>query len=192
MKKVKYPLLRGNKIVSAVIMNNLKLIDSYAFVSQALSKFPSIFSIEEEQKDFFPHLFNRPEFYSYVGPIPHSDYYTPDTFSPAKRTEFFEWYNKQVEEKAIFRFSADMKAYCHSDVQLLRKGMQKFRELFKSLTTPDGNTGEQKFIGCDPFDHITIAAASFDGIYRRYFLPEQTITVVPRPTKSNYSIISLL
>ena len=35
MKKVKDPLLRGNKIVSAQIMNDIKMIDSYSFVSHA-------------------------------------------------------------------------------------------------------------------------------------------------------------
>ena len=70
LKKVKNPLLRGNKIISAQIQNNIKLIDSYAFVASALSKFPKIFNIEEEKKGFFPHLFNRVEFYNYKGPIP--------------------------------------------------------------------------------------------------------------------------
>ena len=76
--------MRGNKIVTAVISNDLKLIDSYAFVAHALAKFPSIFSIPEEKKGFFPHLFNRPEFWNYVGPIPHWNYYDPDTFHPTK------------------------------------------------------------------------------------------------------------
>ena len=50
LKKVKNPLLRGNKIISAQIQNNIKLIDSYAFVASALSKFPKIFNIEEEER----------------------------------------------------------------------------------------------------------------------------------------------
>ena len=41
------------KIVTAMINNNLKLIDSYAFVAHALAKFPSIFNIPEEKKDSF-------------------------------------------------------------------------------------------------------------------------------------------
>ena len=65
LKKVKAPLLRGNKIISATIQNNIKLIDSYTFVASALAKFPKIFNIEEEKKGFFPHLFNRVEFYNY-------------------------------------------------------------------------------------------------------------------------------
>ena len=50
MKKVKFPLLRGNKIITAEIQNGITLLDSYAFVAHALAKFPKIFSIEEEKK----------------------------------------------------------------------------------------------------------------------------------------------
>ena len=52
MTKVKAPLLRGNKIVTPVINNDRKLIDSYTFVAHALAKFPSIFEIPEEKKGF--------------------------------------------------------------------------------------------------------------------------------------------
>jgi hypothetical protein len=62
LKQVKNPLLRGNKIISTTIFNDIKLLDSYAFVSHALAKFPSIFNIPELKKGFFPHTFNRPGF----------------------------------------------------------------------------------------------------------------------------------
>ena len=52
MKKVKPPLLRGNKIVSAYIQNGIKLLDSYNFVTTALSKFAAIFQLEEVKKVF--------------------------------------------------------------------------------------------------------------------------------------------
>ena len=149
MKKVKAPLMRGNKIVTAVINNDLKLIDSYAFVAHALAKFPSIFNIAEE--GFFPHIFNRPEFWEYIGPIPHWLYYDPDTFHPAKREEFFKWYDEQVKSESIFDFKQEMISYCHSDVQLLRLGMTKFREIFKSLEDESGRS-----IGVDPFHHLTM------------------------------------
>ena len=130
LKKVKAPLMRGNKIVTAVINNDLKLIDSYAFVAHALAKFPSIFNIPEEKKGFFPHTFNRPEFWNYYGPVPHWKYYEPDTFHPNKRDEFFRWYDEQVSTHFMFDFKNEMTSYCHSDVQLLRIGMTKFREIF--------------------------------------------------------------
>jgi len=187
LKKTKAPLLKGNKIVSAHIHNDITLVDSYAFVTTALAKFPAIFNIEEEKKGFFPHSFNRPEFWHHVGPIPHSQYYEPDTFPPAKRMEFFKWYNDQVEKKVIFDFRREMQAYCHSDVQLLRIGMQKFRDMFLDLKDNEGRN-----IGVDPFNYLTIAGVAFGGIYTTYFLPENTICTVKRPTESNHSFKQIL
>ena len=63
MKNVKAPLMRGQKFLACTIMNDIKIIDSYAFVSQPLSKFPKTFDLDENMsKVFFPHSFNRPEF----------------------------------------------------------------------------------------------------------------------------------
>ena len=187
LKKVKAPLMRGNKIISAKICNDITLLDSYAFVTCALSKFPKIFSIEEERKGFFPHLFNRVEFYNYRGPIPSFEWYDPDTFSVEKRKEFFEWYEEQVAKGVFFDFEREMRSYCHSDVQLLRLGMQKFRELFLNLQKGDGSP-----IGVDPFNHITIPSVAFEGIYLKYFLPEQTLITVPRPSQDKHSFKSIL
>ena len=77
--------------------------------------------------------------------------------------------------------------YCHSDVQLLRLGMQKFRELFLNLQKSDG-----KYIGVDPDNQITIPLVAFDGIYMKYFLPEQTLISVPRPSADIHSFKSIL
>ena len=145
LKKTKAPLLKGNKIVSAHIHNDIRLVDSYVFVTTALTKFPAIFNVEEEKKGFSPHPFNRPEFWEYVGPIPSSQYYEPGAFTPSKRVEFFKWYNDQVEKNVIFDFRREMQAYFHSDVQLLRIGMQRFRDMFLDLKDNEGCS-----IGADP------------------------------------------
>ena len=42
MKKVKAPLMHGDKIVTAVSNNYLELVDCDAFVAHPLAKFPSI------------------------------------------------------------------------------------------------------------------------------------------------------
>ena len=68
------------------------------------------------------------------------------------------------------------------DVTVLRVCMEKFRSMFQNLKTLDGQD-----IGVDPFQYITIAAVAFNGIYRRYFLPEDTIMVVPRPGNDMHS-----
>ena len=156
MKKVKPPLICGNKIVSAYIQNDIK-------------------------------LFNRPDMWDYSGSIPAEEYYQPDTMHPTKRAEFKIWYTQQLQDEVRFDFQEEMQSYCHSDVELLRQGMSKFRDLFMSLKKPDGSA-----IGVDPFNYLTISGVAFDGIYLPHFLPRQTIGIVPRPPKSNYSIKQIL
>ena len=80
-----------------------------------------------------------------------------------------------------------MQAYCHSDVYLLRLGMQKFHTVFRELKKEDGSP-----MGVDPFNYITIAGVAFNGIYCTHFLPPHTIINVPRPSKANHSFKQIL
>ena len=41
-------------------------------------------------------------------------------------------------------------------------------------------------------EHLTIPSVAFEGIYLKYFLPENTIFTVPRPSADNHSFKSLL
>lgn len=177
MTEVDAPLMRGNKIIKASIYNGIDLLDSYCFVSQPLANFPKIFGLDELKKGYFPHLFNLPHNWGYVGPMPHWKYYEPDHMKPSKRDDFFKWYNQCLAERKQFNFRQEMVDYCHSDVTLLREGMQKFRTIFTTLKTSEGMD-----ISTDPFDYVSIAGVAFDGIYRKYFLPDNEITIVPRPT----------
>ena len=43
--------MHGNKILTPVINNNLKLIDSYEFFAHALAKFPAILTSQKRKKD---------------------------------------------------------------------------------------------------------------------------------------------
>ena len=52
--------------------------------------------------------------------------------------------------------------------------MNKFRAEFRARTDAHGRS-----IGVDPFDHLTIAGVAFEGVYCKYFMPENTISVVP-------------
>ena len=104
--------------------------------------------------------------------MPHSNYYKPDTFLSAKRAEFFEWYNEQVRHKTIFDFHEEMNMYCHSDVNLLRKGMEKLREQFLMLTKADGTP-----ILVDPFNYMTIAGVVFAGIFVHTFYPKTPLSL---------------
>ena len=95
------------------------------------------------------------EFYNYKGSIPSWEWYDPKSFSVEKRKDFFQWYEEQVQNQTVFDFQVELISYCHSDVQLLRLGMEKFRELFLTLTKADGTP-----IGVDPYNHLTIPSVN--------------------------------
>ena len=71
-----------------------------------------------------------------------------------------------------------MYKYCRSDVDILRKGCLKLRELFLQVAN------------IDPFQYITIASVC-SAIYRNECLPENTIGVVNETPSDNYSIKSM-
>lgn len=186
--KLEDPLMKGAKIRKGYLYNGVQLVDSYCYMSNKLEAIPDMFGFEELAKGFFPHLFNRPEFWDYKGPIPDKEWYGLDEMSEKRRKKFIEWHNKMYCEGYYFDFKAEMKKYCNSDVDILRRGMQAFREQFLNLQDPQ--TGAN--LGDDPLNFITIASLAYDGIYRRHFLEEDTIAFVRRPTREKYSADSIL
>ena len=67
---------------------------------------------------------------------------------------------------------------CRSDVDILRKGCLKLRELFLQVAN------------IDPFQYITIASVC-SAIYRNECLPENSIGIVNEVPSDNYSIKSM-
>ena len=65
-----------------------------------------------------------------------------------------------------------MNTYCHSDVNLLQKGMEKLREKFLMLTKVDGTP-----ILVDPFNYMTIAGVAFAGIFVHTFYPKTPLSL---------------
>ena len=88
----------------------IRVIDSLNFLPMPLSRLPACFGLNELKKGYFPHLFNLRENQNYVGEYPEARYYSPDTMSPAGRSEFLIWYEQHKTE--IFDFQKEMLAYC--------------------------------------------------------------------------------
>ena len=74
---------------------------------------------------------NTENFQEFIGPYLPPEIYGVDSMSSQGREEFFKWYNKQ---KGEFNFRKEMHEYCVSDVDILRKGCLKFRNLMLSIT----------------------------------------------------------
>ena len=81
-----------------------------------LANFQKTFGMEELGKGYFPHLFNKKENETYIGPIPPTPYYNPNGMSPSDREKFMEWHNGMRDSNYVFNFQEEIVAYCRSDV----------------------------------------------------------------------------
>jgi hypothetical protein len=80
--------------------------------------------------------------------------------NPQVNKAFNEWHDKQGN--ITFNFKEEMITYCRSDVEVLARGVLKFRQIFYS-----------KF-DVDPFRYITISSLGMN-IYKAKFMPKHTI-----------------
>ena len=165
---IKYEvILRGAKILSMTIpMFDMKFIDSLNFIPMSLSKFPKTFGKTELCKGYFPHLFNKEENQSYVGPIPPVPYYSPNTMKPEAREAFLAWHKEQVENNYVFDFRNEIIKYCRSDVDILRQCCMQFRETLRDKTK-----------GIDPFEDCLTIASYCHRVYRTNFMKKDSIAV---------------
>jgi DNA polymerase type B, organellar and viral len=163
-------LMRQKNILS-IRIDEYSFIDSLNFFQTALSKLPDMLDLNIDgkklKKSWFPHLFNRPDNYGYVGVMPDVSFYGPDSFSVADRAEFMLWYKHKIAKGKIYNFRKQIEKYCRRDVQILRLACLKFRKEFLEMN------------GVDPLSEcITIASACM-LVYRRKYLQENTIAVIP-------------
>ena len=176
-------IMRGAKVLTLFVpMLNIKFIDSLSFIPMRLADFPKTFGLDELAKGYFPHHFNTKENGQYVGELPDPWYYDPNGMSPDGRKKFFEWYGPLKENNYVFDFKQEILAYCRSDVDILRRCCLEFRELFRDVTD------------IDPFEKCLTIASACNLVFRKNFLKENTIAIIPphgyRP-KDKQSILAL-
>ena len=164
-------IVNGSKTIS-ITFRDLKIIDSYSFIPNALETFPKTFGIKELKKGFFPHKFNIPENELYEGEYPAESFYQPEYFSPKKYAEFKEWYSENKSKK--FKMHHEIREYCLSDVMLLTKGMLQFRkDVIQSTKTEKNKTG------IDPFQVAITIASLCNFIWRNKCLKPETVAIIP-------------
>ena len=153
----------------------IKFIDSLNFIPMALARFPKTFGLDELCKGYFPHYFNKDENQEYVGPIPCQDDYGANTMKPEAREKFLTWHQEQVENNYVFDFQEEILKYCRSDVDIMQKSCNLYREMFMHVTdTTHDDTG------LDPFDKAITIAAYCMQVYRTKFLTKDTIALLPQ------------
>ena len=162
-------IYRGRKIVCASIPcgdKKIKLIDSLNFVLAPLASFPKMFGLSELTKGYFPHFFNKASNWEYDGPMPPAYTYGPNTMKDSAREAFEVWYEQRKGDRFVMQ--EELAKYCRSDVQILREGMMRFRDLW------------MKHGGVDPLrECVTIASASM-LVFRRNYLESDTIGIIPK------------
>ena len=82
----------------------MTFVDSYLIFGTALKNLPKMFGIKNASKGDFPHKFNNPENYNYIGPMPDIKYYDVDRMKEDIKEKFSTWYNEQVNSNYIFIF----------------------------------------------------------------------------------------
>ena len=150
----------------------VKIIDSYSFLPMGLDKFSKTFALQELKKGFFPHAFNKPENASYDDRYPDKSFYGSEFFSISKKAEFDEFYAANKDK--MFNFQQELVDYCISDVNLLMEGCLRFRRIIIDSTKRNNEDS-----GVDPFRVAITMASLCNYIYRRNYMPQDTIAIIP-------------
>ena len=151
-------IMRGAKILTMYVpMLKIKFIDSLSFIPMRLADFPKTFGLNELEKGYFPHLFNRKENHNYVGPLPPSPYCHPNGMNPAEKETFLKWHQELKENNYVFNFQEEILSYCRSDVNILRRCCLEFRELFRDVTD------------IDPIEKCLTIASACNLVFRKKF-----------------------
>ena len=157
-------ILAGRKIMCLDAFG-VRFVDSLNFFPMALSKLPKAFGVEELRKGYFPHLFNVPQSWEYIGPMPDADYYGPEQMSTSARQEFLSWYETQRDKTFCFR--DELVSYCISDVDILQRCCGVFRKLFVEYT------------GLEPFTKSITIASACNRVYRTHYLQSELLALIP-------------
>ena len=176
-----YCIYNGAKIMFMEIPKlSIRFIDSLNFLQMPLKSFPKTFSMNELKKGYFPHYFNKECNKDYVGTIPSKKHYGYNQMKPDERSKFLKWYEERVSENYVFDFKKEILEYCRSDVDILRRGIMKFREDFIQLEN------------IDPLRYITITSVCMT-IYHSNYMPKKTIAILPEYAKTdNFSKMSII
>ena len=161
-------ILNGCKIILLEVPR-VKFLDSLLYFYQPLSSLPRTYGLErgELTKGTFPHKFNRPENVTYCGKLPPLWTYSPETMTEEERAKFLSWYTERKNSGIEFNFKEELEKYCRQDVKILRLACMKFRK--NIIDAADF---------C-PFHEATTLASTCMKIFRKKFLVDNTIGIIP-------------
>ncbi|KAH7691331.1 Protein C25F9.2 protein, partial [Aphelenchoides avenae] len=110
--------------------------DSYCLMSQPLGDLVDAYKLGIEEKQYFPHLYNKPSNYKRrLRHLPKRKYYAPETMKPEKRKAFKTWYREN--RNAHFFLPDKLREYCCNDVQILMHALVAFRREWMEVCQDD-------------------------------------------------------
>ena len=89
-----------------------------------------------------------------------------------ENVKFLKWHAEQ--NLKVFDFQKELEEYCKSDVDILQKSCLKFRQLFMLITVTDDCVE-----GIDPFINSLTMPSVCHEVYRRQFMPVDSIALIP-------------
>ena len=174
----------GSKIMLLDIPDyKIRCVDSLNFLTMTLASFPKTFGIKELAKGFFPHFFNTTKNFYYVGRVPSLRYFGYNQLSTAKREELIKWWVAKRATNYKWDQFAEMKKYCISDVDILRRCCIVFRQLYLDTA------------GIDPFQYATIASVCMAIFKNECIIPPVTVIEdedAPKKSKEEKELEQLL
>uniref|UniRef100_A0A1I8FWQ0 DNA-directed DNA polymerase n=1 Tax=Macrostomum lignano TaxID=282301 RepID=A0A1I8FWQ0_9PLAT len=139
--------------------------DSLNFIPIGLAQFPKALGLGTQlTKGDFPHVFNQPENWGYVGP-----YCSIEMYGGKKNKQhdsITDWLAKQ--EGRVFDFNKEYLDYCLQDTLILREGCLKYARLIKDIC------------GLDAFVQSNTIAGLAMAVFTTKFMEPNTLGVISR------------
>lgn len=158
------------KLLRIKLNNYIHFIDSLMFLPMPLAKFAQTFELDVT-KGFSPYSFLSFDNWNYKGQIPEKKYFEIDESNMKRVAEFDDWYAEKM--KSVYNLRDETILYCSNDVSLLRRGCVKFIQFIMNVA--DVNP----FLECFSLAQCALI------IYRKKFMPEGKLGIVPR---NNYQM----
>jgi hypothetical protein len=182
----------GNKIMQMKLpksKDNPETIfrDSYNIMPVKLAALIKAFGLNIIDKQYFPHLFNKPS--NYNNPLPHlppSNDYLPETMKTADRQKFMDWYNRNYNTP--FDLKEKLPEYCSNDVSILIHALIEMRQKFFKISARPNKTPLDILADC-----MTIASAAIQ-LWSMNYMGDNQVAIVPErgySTEDTQSVIAI-
>uniref|UniRef100_A0A1I8FZS5 DNA-directed DNA polymerase n=3 Tax=Macrostomum lignano TaxID=282301 RepID=A0A1I8FZS5_9PLAT len=165
-KKRPQVLFQGSRLMSMTV-DKLVFKDSLNFIPIPLAQFPKALGLADTKlaKGTFPHEFNKPANWNYVGPYPAIEYYG------GKANKDYDsicaWLASRQGE--LFNFNREYLDYCLSDTVLLREGCIKYRAIIGEICD-----------GLEPFVQANTIASLAMAVFTTRFMEPNSVGVIAR------------